>query len=135
MSDEPTIRFQLAPPVIQFLSFRLVSSPDRPAIRDNLRAERLQYQSLKHSLIFSLLASFLFLHRGMAALHYGEYLIVSRPHLNPHLGVSIPYASALRRNDPFQYQQFTDLEKTFVTETEAEAYGFTVARTWIDHER
>jgi hypothetical protein len=35
----------------------------------------------------------------------------------------------------FQFHRFTDLEQTFPTEEEAEAFGLAVARAWIDSEK
>lgn len=72
----------------------------------------------------------------MAVRQYGGYTLVSRPYLDTHLAVWIPYASVLR-NDPgaFVYHRFTELDQTFLTEEAAEAYGFMVARAWVDQKR
>jgi hypothetical protein len=44
------------------------------------------------------------------------------------------YASVLGPGSAV-YHQFNDLEKTFLTEEEAEAFGFNVAGDWIDKDR
>lgn len=62
---------------------------------------------------------------------YKEFFLVSRPRLDRGSGVWRAYASVLGPGSAV-YHQFNDLEKTFLTEEEAEAFGFNVAGDWID---
>jgi hypothetical protein len=71
----------------------------------------------------------------MAVLGYRKYILVSRPHLDQHLGLWIPYASAYWQGaGPMQFHRFSDLARTFLTEEEAEAFGFGIARAWVDEQ-
>lgn len=70
---------------------------------------------------------------NMAVLEYRKHILVSRPRLDENLGVWLPYASvAWQGDDGYRFQRFSDLGKTFISEEEALAFGFLVARAWVD---
>ena len=69
----------------------------------------------------------------MAAILYGIYVLISRPHHDERLGVWRPYASISWDGDKFHYHQLNNLDKSFETEEEAIAYGFIAGRNWVEH--
>jgi hypothetical protein len=71
----------------------------------------------------------------MAAILYETYILISRPDFDKKLGAWIPYASVAWDGDKYHYHQLTKLGKSFETREEAEAYGFVVARAWIDEHK
>ena len=71
----------------------------------------------------------------MAALQYGIYVLISRPHYDDKLGTWLPYASVSWNDDKFHYHQLKDLKETFQTEEEALAFGYIAGRTWINQHR
>ena len=69
----------------------------------------------------------------MAALEYGKYILVSRPHLDQHLGLWIPHVSVYWEDgDRIQFHRFASLTQTFFTEEHALHFGFAFARAWVD---
>ncbi len=71
----------------------------------------------------------------MAALEYRRYFLISRPRQD-ELQRWIPYASvSWLEGSQVGYHLLEDLNGVFDTEEEAIAFGFEVARTWIDKER
>jgi hypothetical protein len=70
----------------------------------------------------------------LPTLVYGKYVVISRPQYDENLGVWVPHASVSWDGDGFHYHQLQHLDKTFTTEEQALAYGFAVARNWIDRE-
>ena len=71
----------------------------------------------------------------MAAIPYGIYILISRPHYDEKLEVWFAYASICWNGDKFHYHQLRDLKETFQTEEEALGFGFVAARTWIDEHK
>jgi hypothetical protein len=72
----------------------------------------------------------------MAHESHRNYLIISRPNHSAESGVWCPYATVLWQDGAgFHYHDFVKVDVTFLTEEEALAYGFTIARSWIDTER
>ena len=71
----------------------------------------------------------------MPALHYGKYILISRPLHDAILDIWTPYASvSWNKEKEFRYHQIKDLDKTFDTQEEAIAFGFIVARIWADEQ-
>ena len=76
---------------------------------------------------------FFILYFVVVVLLYEKFVLVARPNLNCSLGVWRPYASVLGAYyGSALYHQFNELERTFLTEEEAEAFCFAVARAWVD---
>jgi hypothetical protein len=73
---------------------------------------------------------------GMPALHYGKYVLISRPLHDAIFYIWTPYASvSWNKEKEFRYHQIKDLDKTFDTQEEAIAFGFIVARIWADEQK
>ena len=69
----------------------------------------------------------------MAVLEYRKHILVSRPRLDHHLGVWTPHASiAWNAEHGFRFRHFSNLDKTFISEVEAEEFGILIARIWVD---
>ncbi len=69
----------------------------------------------------------------MAAQQYGKYNLTSKP--RQKLGVKVWhfYASATWHDQKgWHYHQFNGFDKTFNTQQDATAFGFSIARAWID---
>jgi hypothetical protein len=73
----------------------------------------------------------------MASELHGKYLIVSRPEYKYALEAWSAYATIVWREEDsrsFNYRIFQNLERGFETEKEAETFGMTLARAWIERE-
>ena len=68
----------------------------------------------------------------MAAVLYGIYVLISRPRYDDRLRVWLAYASVSWDTDKFHYYQLNNLDKSFETEEEALACGFSAGRNWVD---
>jgi hypothetical protein len=68
----------------------------------------------------------------MAAILYGIHILISRPRYDDRLRVWLAYGSVSWDTDKFHYHQLNNLDKSFETEGEALAFGFSAARLWID---
>jgi hypothetical protein len=71
----------------------------------------------------------------MAAILYGTYVLISRPHYDEKRRTWIPYASVSWDDPKFHYHQLKDLVKSFETEEKALTFGFSAARLWIDEHK
>jgi hypothetical protein len=71
----------------------------------------------------------------MAVKFYEKYVLISRPRYDERLGVWFTHASIFRDDDKFLYYQLKNLGKTFETEKEALAFGFSAARLWLDEHK
>ena len=71
----------------------------------------------------------------MSSLLYGNSILISRPRYDAELGAWRPYASLSWDGDKFRYHRLKDLDRSFETEDEALAYGYSAAREWIDKQK
>jgi hypothetical protein len=69
----------------------------------------------------------------MASELVGKYLIVSRPEYRSEIAAWTPYVNVVWREngEKLRYQIFGDSGKRFEREKEAESFGLTIARVWI----
>ena len=64
---------------------------------------------------------------------YEKYLIISRPDHRRDDGIWLTSATVTWHDKGgFHYHQFSDMDEIFDSEQEALAFGFTIARAWID---
>jgi hypothetical protein len=69
----------------------------------------------------------------MAHESYRQCTIISVSYRKSCVGFWIPKVTVICRiKHEFQYHEFPEVEQTFPTQEEAIAFGFTIARAWID---
>jgi hypothetical protein len=71
----------------------------------------------------------------MASEVRGKYLIVSRPDYQPDKELWLLYSFVMWGDENgFHSQHFKNVNRTFQSEREAETFGITKARSWIDRQ-
>jgi hypothetical protein len=69
----------------------------------------------------------------MAVEEYGKYILTSSPRRSAYFGVWLPFASVNWRDGyGWHFREFNYRRITFRTKEEAEAFGFSTARAWVD---
>jgi hypothetical protein len=71
----------------------------------------------------------------MASEVHGKYLIVSRPNYQPDKELWLLYYFVMWGDENgFHSHQFKNAPRSFESEREAESFGITRARAWIDRQ-
>ena len=71
----------------------------------------------------------------MAAKFYANYFLISRPRYDKKLGAWRPYVRIYWGGVEFYLHELKDLFKTFETQEEALAFGFSAASLWLDEHK
>jgi hypothetical protein len=71
----------------------------------------------------------------MAAKFYAKYFLISRPRYDKKIRAWLPYVRIYWGSEEFFNHELKDLVKSFETQEEALAFGFTAARLWLDEHK
>jgi hypothetical protein len=110
------------------------STPLSPFIAAAVRPQptgvlRVSYDEISSGHYFAFFA----IVRPMPMEEYEKHLIISRPDHRRDNGIWLAGATVTWQDGSgFHYHQFSDIDELFDTEQEAVAFGFTIARAWID---